>query len=135
MLNPGRLRRTGPMRDWTEVGKGMSQTGTYLLHDAGLALGEGDVATRLVGDELDLDFSSLAATLVIVVVVVVGDALSRALGATALSSGRGAIADGVGIVELDRRLLIVLISDVGHYCRDSAIGITRESQVSVGMLL
>lgn len=39
---------------------------TDLLHDAGLSLGEGDVTTRLVLDELDLDLSSLAAGLVLV---------------------------------------------------------------------
>ena len=43
---------------------------TYLLHDTSLALGEGDVPTRLVLDELDLNLSSLAAGLVIIVVVV-----------------------------------------------------------------
>jgi hypothetical protein len=47
-------------------------TTTDLLHDAGLSLGEGDVTARLVLDELDLDLSSLAAGLVVVVVIVVG---------------------------------------------------------------
>ena len=45
---------------------------TYLLHDARLALREGDVPTRLVLDELDFDLASLAARLVVVVVIVVG---------------------------------------------------------------
>ena len=44
----------------------------HLLHDAGLALGEGDVTTRLVLDELDLDLAALTAALVVVVIVVVG---------------------------------------------------------------
>jgi hypothetical protein len=33
----------------------------HLLHNTGLALGKGDVATRLVGDELDLNLATLAA--------------------------------------------------------------------------
>ena len=45
---------------------------TYLLHDTGLALREGDVATRLVLDELDLYLASLAARLVVIVIIVVG---------------------------------------------------------------
>lgn len=53
---------------------------TYLLHDAGLALGEGDVPARLVLDELDLNLPALAARLVVIVVVVVGSR-SRTLGA------------------------------------------------------
>lgn len=53
---------------------------TYLLHDTGFALGEGDVPTRLVLDELDLNLPALAAGLVIVVVVVVGSR-SRTLSA------------------------------------------------------
>jgi len=42
-----------------------------LLHDTGLPLGECDMATRLVSDELDLDLSSLTSGLIIIVVVVV----------------------------------------------------------------
>lgn len=45
---------------------------TNLLHNTGLALGECDMATRLVGDKLDLDLSSLTSGLVIIIVVVVG---------------------------------------------------------------
>lgn len=45
---------------------------SYLLHDARLALGEGDVPTRLVLNELDIDLPSLAAWFVVVIVVVVG---------------------------------------------------------------
>ena len=63
---------------------------TYLLHDTSLALGEGDVPTRLVLDELDLNLSSLAAGLVIIVVVVVGSG-ARTLDAAVLHA-HGAIA-------------------------------------------
>jgi hypothetical protein len=66
-------------------------TSTYLLHDAGLALGEGDVATRLILDELDLDLSALAAGLVIIIVVVVGS-LALAFGAAVdIAGDEGAI--------------------------------------------
>ena len=44
---------------------------TNLLHDTSLSLGEGDVTTRLVLDELNLDLSTLTAALLIIVVVVV----------------------------------------------------------------
>lgn len=57
---------------------------TNLLHDTSLALGEGDVSTRLVLDELDLNLATLATRLVIIVVVVVGSAGTRALDASAL---------------------------------------------------
>lgn len=43
-----------------------------LLHDTRLALRECDVTTRFIGNELDLNLSSLASRLVIVVIVVVG---------------------------------------------------------------
>lgn len=75
------------------------RSGTYLLHDTGLALGECDVATRLVADELDFDLAPLATALLVVIIVVVGRARARTLDAAALS---GAIADGMRIVELGR---------------------------------
>ena len=52
---------------------------TYLLHNSSLALGESDVSTRLVLDELDFNLSSLATGLVIVVVVIVESTLARTL--------------------------------------------------------
>jgi hypothetical protein len=85
---------------------------TNLLHDTGLALGEGDVATRLIRDELDLDLSPLTTGLVIVVVVVVGGRGTLALEATTLA-GRGAIPDGV-VVEGGGGSLVVVVGDVGH---------------------
>lgn len=47
-------------RDWT-----------YLLHDTGLTLGEGDVTTRFILDKLDFNLATLATWLVVVVVVIV----------------------------------------------------------------
>jgi hypothetical protein len=93
---------------------GLRMGQTNLLHNTGLALGEGDVATRLVGDELDLDLATLSATFLIIVVVVVGgDAGSRALRAAGVAR-RVAIADSVGVVKVVGRSLIVLVGDVGH---------------------
>jgi hypothetical protein len=84
---------------------------TYLLHDAGLALAEGDVPTRLVGDELDLDLPALAAGLVVVVVVVVGRR-ARAFGAAVrVADIEGAAAV---VVQLGRRVLVVVGDFRGH---------------------
>lgn len=71
-------RRMRPRVDWA--------IGTYLLHDSGFALGKGDVTTRLVRDELDLNLSSLASWLVIIVVVVICSGRSLALDAAGLSA-------------------------------------------------
>lgn len=59
---------------------------THLLHDSRLALGECDMATRLVGDELDLNLSSLASGLVIIIVIVVGVRWTLAFDATAVAN-------------------------------------------------
>lgn len=72
------------------------------------------MATRLVRDELDLNLSSLASGLVIVIVVVVGGRGSRTLDAAVLSTGRNRIAIGVALLESCGRGLLVLIGDVGH---------------------
>lgn len=83
----------------------------HLLHDAGLALRKGDVAARLVRNELDLDLASLATTLLIVIVI----AASRwartfdASGTLARSAVSGRI------VELGGRGLVMLVRDVGHF--------------------
>lgn len=86
---------------------------TDLLHNTSLALGKGDVSTRLVADELDLNLATLAAALLIIVVLVVGGGLSLTLHAAGFL-GCAAIADGVRVVKLGRRGLVVLIGDVGH---------------------
>ena len=85
---------------------------TNLLHDAGLALGEGNVSTRLVLDELDLDLASLATWLVIVIIVVVCGAGTRALDASALE---GAIAI-LEIIGSGGRVGLVIGSDLSHCC-------------------
>lgn len=83
----------------------------HLLHDASLALGEGDVTARLVLNELDLNLSALATGLIVIVVVVVGSTGTRALDATVLE---GAIAV-VEVVVGGRGVGLVLgLSDVGH---------------------
>ena len=99
----------------TGVGRARSSHGmdvTDLLHDAGLALGEGDVSTRLVLDELDLNLASLATRLVVVIVVVVSRAGTRTLDASALE---GAIAV-LEVVGSGGRVGLVIGGDVGHCC-------------------
>ena len=75
----------------------------YLLHDTGLPLGEGNVTTRLVLDELDLDLPALATWFVVIVIVIVGRSRDAALGAVA---GREVVLRG--------RLVGGGISDVSH---------------------
>ena len=59
----------------------------HLLHDAGFALGEGDVTTRLILNELNINLPSLAARLVIIIVVVVRSrADTRALHAAGIGT-------------------------------------------------
>lgn len=82
-----------------------------LLHDSRFPLGEGDVATRLVADKLDLNLPPLTAALLVVVVVIVGSG-ARSLDAATLAGG--AIANRMRVVELGGRRLVVLVGDVGH---------------------
>lgn len=86
---------------------------TNLLHDTSLSLGKGDVATRLVADELDLNLATLAIALLIIIVVVVGGRGTLALHTTRFGRG-AAIANGLGIVKLGGRGLVVLVGDVCH---------------------
>lgn len=90
---------------------------THLLHDASLALGEGDVAARLVADELDLNLATFAAALLVLLLLLFGRVGAGALNAAVLIDSSGAIADGMGLVELGGRrgCLVVLLSDVGHF--------------------
>ena len=98
---------------------------TYLFHDACLPLAEGDVAPRLVLDELDVDLATLASGLVLVVVVVVGRRLTdaRALGASGFALGLGTggagstLATGRGLL-----LLLVGIGDLAHGCCTIRVG-------------
>lgn len=87
---------------------------TNLFHDAGLALGKSNVATRLVRDELDLNLAALAATLFVVIIIVVGRRRTLAFDAARL--GGAAVAYRVGVVNVLRRRLVVLVGDVGHGC-------------------
>lgn len=91
-----------------------SEPKTYLLHDTSLALGKGNVATRLVADELDFDFAALAAALVIIIIIVIGRGRAGALD-TAGFVVDIAIAHGMRVVKLGGRGLFVLIGDVGHF--------------------
>jgi hypothetical protein len=83
---------------------------TNLLHDTSLSLGKGDVSTRLVLDELDLDLATLATRLVVVIVVVVGSAGTRSLDASALERAI-AILEVVGS---GGRVGLVIGGDLSH---------------------
>ena len=72
------------------------------------------MATRFIADKLNLDFAALAAALLIIIVVVVDCAGAWALGAAALRNSV-AITDRLGLLEVGRRSLVVLIRDVGHF--------------------
>jgi hypothetical protein len=85
---------------------------TNLLHDTGLALREGNVSTRLILDELDLNLASLATRLIIVIVVVVGSAGTRALDTSAL---KRAIAI-LEVVGSGGRVGLVIGGDLSHCC-------------------
>lgn len=81
---------------------------TNLLHNASLSLGEGDVSSGFVLNELDLDLAPLTASLLVIVVIIIscgGD--TRTLGAAGLAVA-GRVVNGRTVVELR------WISDVGH---------------------
>lgn len=80
-----------------------------LLHDTSLPLGEGNMATRLVLNELDLNLAALTAGLVIIIVVVLGTH-AAALGTTGVSAVTGLLEVIVG----GRKLLLTNSSHVGH---------------------
>jgi hypothetical protein len=92
--------------------RSVGRDGTDLLHDSSFTLGEGDVPTRLVLDELDLDLATLATGLVIIVVVVVGGAGSLALDAAVLYLEAIAIANRVIVAW--RRISVVFGDFAGH---------------------
>lgn len=91
--------------------------GTHLLHDTSLPLGKGDVATRFVLDELDLNLATLTAALFIIIVVVVGSTDARALGAARLGTVASA---GDEIVVGGRRVLLSDGGDISHGAEDKA---------------
>lgn len=97
---------------------------TNLLHDASLAFGEGDVAARLVTNELDLDLAALATALLVVIIVVVGRARAGALDTAGLADIVVAVADGMRVLKFGGRRLVVLISDVGHF----AVRVSRKTK-------
>jgi len=76
---------------------------THLLHDSSFTLGESNVPSRFVLNELDLDLPSLATWLVVVVIVVVGGS-SR--GALTLDASVFAIAQVILVGRRARRVLI-----------------------------
>lgn len=82
----------------------------HLLHDTSLALGKGDVTARLVLDELDLDLSALATGLVVVVVIVVGSAGTRALDTSVLKRAIAVLQ----VVGGGGRVGLVVGGDLGH---------------------
>lgn len=74
----------------------------YLLHDASLALGEGNVPTRFVLNELDVNLPSLATGLVVVIVIVVGGrADARTFDASVLPTGCAVAVTGRDRVVVD----------------------------------
>lgn len=90
---------------------------TNLLHDTSLSLGESDVTTRLVLDELDFNLSSLAARLVVVVVIVVGGrGVGGALSLDASLFGRNAVVVGRG------RVAVSGIGDLISHCCECLSG-------------
>lgn len=84
------------------------------------------MTTRLITNKLDLNLATLTATLLVIIVIIVGDTSTRPLDATALVRSGIAIAN-VRIVQLVGRGLVVLVCDVGHFL----CGICRE----LGMML
>jgi hypothetical protein len=110
---------------WTRrVDDAFAGDGSHLLHDTSFALREGDVPTRLVLNELDLDLAPLAARLVVVVVVVVG-------------SGRGALsldAAALGCAILELFLLVVVgIAEVDAFGRHGEVESCAWSLRSFGL--
>lgn len=86
---------------------------TDLLHDARLSLGEGNVSTRLVADELYFNLATLTAAFLIIVIFIVGGNRTRALYTAPLGDGI-TIAHRVWLVEVGGGGLVVMVGDVGH---------------------
>jgi hypothetical protein len=86
----------------------------HLLHNTSFALGEGNVPTRLVLDELDLNLSPLATGLVVVIVVVVCCAGSRPLDAAVRVAGDSIPISDARIIMAWGRILVVFRDFAGH---------------------
>ena len=83
---------------------------TYLLHDASFALGEGDVPTRLVLNEFDINLPTFTAGLIVIIVVIIGGSTdARTLDSTVVG-----VAIGVAWVVGGRGVGCVGVRDVGH---------------------
>ena len=96
------------VKDATTVNVGKARIGPYLFHDTRLPLGEGDVATRLILNELDFDLSALATGLFLVFLVVTHATLGGAVVSSAVTGGLLQLVLGRG------RVLLTDGSDVGH---------------------
>jgi hypothetical protein len=89
---------------------------SYLFHDTSFTLGECDMATRFVLNKLDINLSSLASRLVVIIVIVVA---CRCTDASTLHSTRIAtlsIAGRKRVVVSRRRMVVVGFSDFTHFC-------------------
>ena len=88
---------------------------TDLLHDTSLSLGEGDVTTRLVLDELDLDLSALTATFLIIVIVIVSTShgSSGALSASGISTVASQVITRRRMVETGVRIELISHDEFG----------------------
>ena len=88
--------------------------GAHLLHDACLALGEGDVPTRFVLDEFNVDLPSFTTRLVVVIIVIVGGgADARSFDATVLPTLCAVAVTGRNRVVVNRRRL-GRVGEIGH---------------------
>lgn len=82
----------------------------YLLHDAGFPLGEGDVPSRFVLDELDVNLPPLATGFVVIVIVVVRSSAD----ARSLDASRIGVAIAGERVVGARAVVGIGVLDVGH---------------------
>jgi hypothetical protein len=84
---------------------------THLFHDTCLSLGKGDVATRFILDEFNLNLPSLTSRLIVIIVIIVGSsAEARTFGASILD---GTIA-GDKVILSGRRVFVSDGSDIRH---------------------
>lgn len=103
-----------------------SETGvsSHLFHDSRFALREGDVSTRLVLNEFDLDLATFASGLVVIVVVVVG-------------GGRGALSldtTSLGSAILELLLLVIVgVAEVHSFGRHGEVTSCAWSLRSFGL--